>query len=56
MPIRKGVMMSQHDLPEAKPDLMVKAWGILVAGKAPAVLFLVAMALAAWVVVRLFGH
>jgi hypothetical protein len=48
--------MSQNDLPEPKPDLMVRAWGFLLAGRPSAVLGALAMLLTAIVVVRLFGH
>jgi hypothetical protein len=48
--------MSQNELPEPKPEMMVKAWGILFAGKPFAVLIALFMVLAAVVVIRLFGH
>jgi hypothetical protein len=56
IPIPRSIEMSEHQIPEPKPDLMLKAWGILVTGKASAVLLLVGMMLIAWVVVKLFGH
>jgi hypothetical protein len=48
--------MSQNELPEPKPDMMVKAWGLLLAGKTSAVLIALFMVLSAVVVIRLFGH
>jgi hypothetical protein len=50
---RKG---SKNELPEPKPEMMVKAWGILFAGKPFAVLIALFMVLSAVVVIRLFGH
>jgi hypothetical protein len=48
--------MSQNELPEPKPDMMVKAWGFLLTGRPAAVLVALAMVLTAVVVIRLFGH
>jgi hypothetical protein len=48
--------MSQHELPEPKPDLMVKAWGFLLAGRSSAVLIALAMVLTSFIVIKLFGH
>jgi hypothetical protein len=48
--------MSEHEVPGPKPDMMVKAWGLLLAGKASAVLVALAMVLTAVVVIKLFGH
>ena len=48
--------MSQNELPEPKPDMMVKAWGFLLTGKPSAVLVALAMVLATVVVIKLFGH
>jgi hypothetical protein len=47
--------VSQNDLPEPKPDLMLKAWGFLLAGRASAVLVALAMVLTATVVIKLLG-
>ncbi len=46
--------MSKNDLPEVRPDLMVKAWGFLLAGKPTAVLSALAMLLTAVMVIKLF--
>jgi hypothetical protein len=48
--------VSQNELPEPKPDMMVKAWGFLLAGKPTAVLVALAMVLTAVVVIKLYGH
>jgi hypothetical protein len=50
--------MSQNDLPEVKPDLMVKAWGFAIAAT-PAIyagLLVFAMLLVSVVLIKLFGH
>jgi len=52
--------MSQHDLPEVKPDLMVKAWVFVIAAKGPLAIYAglvaLAMLLASLVVIKLYGH
>jgi hypothetical protein len=53
---RKEIVMSENGLPEPKPDMMVKAWGFLLAGRASAVLVALAMVLTTVVVIKLFGH
>ena len=53
---RTGFVMSENGLPEPKPDMMVKAWGFLLAGRASAVLVALAMVLTTVVVIKLFGH
>jgi len=58
---RKGMLfMSQNDLPEAKPDLMVKAWGLAIAATGPLAIYAglaaLAMLLASLVLIKLFGH
>jgi hypothetical protein len=59
---RKGMLfMSQNDLlPEAKPDLMVKAWVFVIAARGPLAIYAglvaLAMLLASVVLIKLFGH
>ena len=52
--------MSQNDLPEVKPDLMVKAWVFVIAAKGPLAIYAglvaLAMLLASLVVIKLYGH
>ena len=57
---RKDNMMSQNDLPEVKPDLMVKAWVFVITARGPLAIYAglvaLAMLLASMVAIRLFGH
>jgi hypothetical protein len=48
--------MSENEVPGPKPDMMVKAWGLMLAGRQTAVLVALAMVLTAVVVIKLFGH
>ena len=52
--------MSQNDLPEVKPDLMVKAWVFVIAAKGPLAIYAglaaLAMLLVSVVLIRLLGH
>jgi hypothetical protein len=52
--------MSQNDLPEAKPDLLVKAWVFVIAARGPLAIYAglvaLAMLLTSVVLIKLFGH
>jgi hypothetical protein len=52
--------MSRNQLPEPKPDLMVKAWVFVIAATGPLAIYAglaaLAMLLASFVVIKLFGH
>jgi hypothetical protein len=52
--------MSQNDLPEIKPDLMVKARGFAIAATGPLAIYaglvVFAILLASVVLIKLFGH
>jgi hypothetical protein len=52
--------MSQNDLPEARPDLMVKAWVFVISARGPLVIYAglvaLAMLLTSAVLIKLFGH
>ena len=47
--------MSQNDLPEVKPDLMVKAWVFVITARGPLAIYAGLAALLASAVL-LFGH
>jgi hypothetical protein len=53
-------IMSQHEIPEHKPDLLVKAWVFVIAATGPlaiyAGLIALAMVLSAFVAIKIFGH
>jgi hypothetical protein len=52
--------MSQNDLPESKPDLMVKAWVFVITAKGPLAIYAgvlaFAMFMASMVAINLLGH
>jgi hypothetical protein len=52
--------MSQHELPEPKPDLLVKAWFFVIAATGPLAIYAglaaLGMLLTAFVLIKLFGH
>ena len=52
--------MSENELPEPKPDLLVKAWGFMFAATSPLGVFgglaVLAMVLSTFIAIRLFGH
>jgi hypothetical protein len=52
--------VSQNELPEPKPDLMVKAWVFVIAATGPLAIYAglvaLAMLLTCFAVVKLFGH
>jgi hypothetical protein len=54
------MVMSQNDLPEVKPDLMLKAWGLGIAATGSfaiiAGLVALAMLLTSAVLIKLIGH
>jgi hypothetical protein len=55
-----NIVMSQNDLPEVKPDLMLNAWGLGIAATGSfaiiAGLVALAMLLSSAVLINLFGH
>jgi hypothetical protein len=55
-----NIVMSQNDLPEVKPDLMHKAWGLGIAATGSLAIYAglvaLAMLLASVVLIKLFGH
>lgn len=52
--------MSQNELPESKPDLLVKAWFFVISATTPlgiyAALVALAMLLTCFSVIKVFGH